>query len=106
MSYGDNPNKLTLDHSREVWSLGGDFGDSLTDAEFLLNGIFSPDRKLYPSFYEAKKVQQNVWFEKTDQPLTLKVSNRFDFTNLSTYQLIWKVKNQTGIIEKGVISLD
>jgi beta-galactosidase len=106
VSYGDDPSKLSLDDTREVWSYGGDFGDSPTDAEFLLNGIISSDRKPFPSYYEAKKVQQNVWFEKTDNPLTVKVTNRFDFTNLAAYQLVWKVKSQTETLAEGLIKLD
>jgi len=106
VSYGDDPSKLSLDDTREVWSYGGDFGDSPTDAEFLLNGIISSDRKPFPSYYEAKKVQQNVWFEKTDNPLRVKVTNRFDFTNLAAYQLVWKVKSQTGILAEGLIKID
>lgn len=106
VSYGDQPDKLTLNHKREVWAYGGDFGDSPTDAEFLLNGIISPDRIPYPSYYEAKKVQQNVWFEQTNTPLKVKVSNRFDFANLSEYEIKWQVKNQESILASGVLDVE
>ena len=109
VSYGTDPSKLSLNPKREVWSYGGDFGDSPTDAEFLLNGIVSSDRKPFPSYYEAKKVQQNVWFEKTDKPLTIKVTNRFDFTNLNAYDYVWQVKSQeqdqATVLAKGTLSL-
>ncbi|NQY62800.1 MAG: DUF4981 domain-containing protein [Alteromonadaceae bacterium] len=103
VSYGKDPTKLSLNPKREVWSYGGDFGDSPTDAEFLLNGIVSSDRKPFPSYYEAKKVHQNVWFEQTSDPLTIKVSNRFDFTNLNVYDYVWQVKSQdqSKVIAKG-----
>jgi len=109
VSYGKDPTKLSLNPKREVWSYGGDFGDSPTDAEFLLNGIVSSDRNPFPSYYEAKKVQQNVLFEKTDDPLTIKVSNRFDFTNLNAYDYVWQVKSQekgqSKVIATGKLSL-
>ena len=105
VSYGKNPTKLSLDPKREVWSYGGDFGDSPTDAEFLLNGIISSDRKPFPSYFEAKKVQQNVWFEQTDDPLTIKVSNRFDFTNLDAYNYVWQVKDENKVLAKGNLSI-
>ncbi|PKI16663.1 glycoside hydrolase family 2 TIM barrel-domain containing protein [Colwellia sp. 12G3] len=105
VSYGNDPKKLSLNPKREVWSYGGDFGDSPTDAEFLLNGIISPDRKPYPSYYEAKKVQQNVLFEKTEDPLTLKVTNRFDFTNLDAYDFVWQVKDQGSVLDNGNLTV-
>ncbi len=105
VSYGNDPTKLSLNPKREVWSYGGDFGDSPTDAEFLLNGIISSDRKPFPSYFEAKKVQQNIWFERTDEPLTFKISNRFDFTNLNAYDYVWQVKDQTKVLAKGKLAI-
>jgi len=108
VSYGKDPTKLSLNPKREVWSYGGDFGDSPTDAEFLLNGIVSSDRKPFPSYFEAKKVHQNVWFERTDDPLTIKVSNRFDFTDLDAYDYVWQIKSQekgqSKVIAKGKLT--
>ncbi|WP_019028895.1 glycoside hydrolase family 2 TIM barrel-domain containing protein [Colwellia piezophila] len=108
VSYGKDPTKLSLNPKREVWSYGGDFGDSPTDAEFLLNGIVSSDRKPFPSYYEAKKVHQNVWFEQTSDPLIIKVSNRFDFTDLNVYDYVWQVKSQekgqSKVIAKGKLT--
>ena len=105
VSYGPDPNKLTLDHEREVWAYGGDFGDKPTVAEFLLNGIVSPDRKPYPSYFEAKKVLQNVWFEQTAEPYAVKVINRYDFTDLSAYDFYWQVRNTEGTLGEGILSV-
>jgi len=105
VSYGSEPQQLELDHEREVWAYGGDFGDQPTDGEFLLNGIISPDRKPYPGYYEAKKVQQNVWFEKTSEPFAVKITNRFDFTDLSEYDLFWKVSDTEDVLGDGVLTV-
>ncbi len=94
VSYGPEPSKLTLNHDREVWAYGGDFGDKPTVAEFMLNGIISPDRKPYPSYFEAKKVLQNVWFEETADPNVVKIINRHDFTDLSAYDITWQIKDK------------
>ncbi|WNC69174.1 glycoside hydrolase family 2 TIM barrel-domain containing protein [Thalassotalea nanhaiensis] len=101
VSYGSDPKQLSLNDEREVWAYGGDFGDKPTDAEFLLNGIVSADRKPFPSYYEAKKVQQNIWFKQTEKPLTINISNRFDFTDLAKYDFKWQVKDQDKVIAKG-----
>lgn len=105
VSYGPNPEQLSLNHEREVWAYGGDFGDKPTVAEFLLNGIVSPDRKPYPSYFEAKKVLQNVWFEKTTEPYAVRITNRFDFTDLSAYDVFWKVKNTDGKLGEGILNI-
>jgi len=105
VSYGPNPERLDLNHEREVWAYGGDFGDKPTVAEFLLNGIVSPDRKPYPSYFEAKKVLQNVWFEKTTEPYAVKVTNRFDFTDLSAYDFFWTVKNTEMKLGEGILNI-
>lgn len=106
VSYGEQPQGLSINPQREVWAYGGDFGDKPTDAEFLLNGIVSPDRKPYPSYFEAKKVQQNVWFAQAGDPLSIEVSNRFGFTNLNAYQLRWQVKDQRRVLDSGEFSLN
>lgn len=110
VSYSTQPSNLALNHQREVWAYGGDFGDTPTDAEFLLNGIVSPDRKPYPSYYEAKKVQQNVWFEQTAQPMKIKVTNRYDFTNLNAFNIVWQIKDKTAgedkVLAQGKLDID
>jgi len=105
VSYGSKPEKLTLNHEREVWSYGGDFGDRPTVAEFLLNGVVSPDRKPYPSYYEVKKVLQNVHFEQTDKPMVIKITNRYDFTNLSGYDIQWLIKDTEKTLAEGKLNV-
>jgi len=105
VSYGTEPGKLSLNHQREVWAYGGDFGDLPTVAEFLLNGVVSPDRKPYPSYYEAKKVLQNVHFEQTDEINVIKITNLFDFTDLSAYDIKWEIKNTDKTLAKGNIDV-
>ncbi|MEW6997798.1 glycoside hydrolase family 2 TIM barrel-domain containing protein [Colwelliaceae bacterium BS250] len=110
VSYSSKPSNLSLNHQREVWAYGGDFGDTPTDAEFLLNGIVSPDRIPYPSYYEAKKVQQNVWFEQAAAPMEIKVTNRYDFTNLTAYKIVWQIKDKSNgednVLAKGDLDID
>ncbi len=105
VSYGDNPTRLSLDHEREVWAYGGDFNDFPNDGEFLLNGVVSPDRKPYPSYFEAKKIMQNIRFEEGGAPNQIMVTNLFDFTNLSRFTLKWKLLQEGKIVEEGSLPL-
>ena len=40
------------------WAYGGDFGDSINDYNFCINGLIWPDRTPHPAMYEYKKILQ------------------------------------------------
>ncbi|WP_177168923.1 glycoside hydrolase family 2 TIM barrel-domain containing protein [Thalassotalea agarivorans] len=101
VSYSSKPETLSLDPSREVWAYGGDFGDLPTDAEFLLNGIVAPDRTPYPSYYEVKKVQQNIAFKQDQDARSFLITNLHDFADLSAYQFHWTVLENGKSIQTG-----
>jgi beta-galactosidase len=48
---------------RKFWAYGGDYGDPIHDGNFCINGIVFPDRSPHPLCYEAKYLQQPIWFE-------------------------------------------
>jgi beta-galactosidase len=52
--------KICPSSGRTYFGYGGDFGDSINDAQFCINGIFSPDRKPHPSVHEIKYLQQAI----------------------------------------------
>jgi len=41
--------------STEYFAYGGDFGENITDGNFCINGLVSPDRIAEPELYEVKK---------------------------------------------------
>lgn len=45
---------------RRYWGYGGDFGDTINDMDFCINGLIWPDRTPHPGAYEHKKVAQPV----------------------------------------------
>ncbi|MDN3683793.1 glycoside hydrolase family 2 TIM barrel-domain containing protein [Vibrio sinaloensis] len=56
--------------------MGGDFGDSINDRQFCINGLVFPDRTVHPTLHEVKKAQQFYQFELLQQsPLTVRVTN-------------------------------
>jgi beta-galactosidase len=89
----------TTEDGQKYWAFGGDYGpDGVpSDGNFLINGLVFPDRTGHPSIIEVKKVYQNIAFKlvdgKTDE---IKVINKFFFTDLSAYDLKWK------LLENGV----
>lgn len=71
---------------------GGDFGDKPNDGDFACNGLTTPDRRITAKLLEVKKVYQYVKFN----PMALvsgkiEIDNRYNFTNLSNFDLKWEV---------------
>jgi beta-galactosidase len=88
---------------------GGEFGseDIFNDADFCLNGLVFSDLSPKPALWEVKKVYQNIWFEGVDlRKGKLKIFNENFFKGLTDYNIIYKIKNEEGIVQKGTISFD
>lgn len=89
----DHGIKQTARDGEDYWAYGGDFGEVLHDAEFVCDGLVSPDRTPHPSMAECHKLQQPVGFEAVDLKAgRLKVTNKDYFTNLSKYAFEWSIE--------------
>ncbi|HEY1055689.1 MAG TPA: glycoside hydrolase family 2 TIM barrel-domain containing protein, partial [Emticicia sp.] len=81
---------------------GGDFGDRPNDNSFCLNGIVTPDRKVTPKLLEVKKVYQYIAIAADDlENGKLKITNKYDFTNLDQFSLKWTVLEDGYPVESG-----
>lgn len=56
---------------RHYWGYGGDFGDTINDRQFCINGLLFPDRTPHPALHEVKKVQQPYQFTLNYPKLTI-----------------------------------
>ncbi len=85
------------------FAYGGDFGDRPTDWNFCINGLTTPDRQLTPKMEEMKKVYQYIKVE-ADNALAgkLKVTNRYQFINLSDFKLKWMLECDGSVIKSGI----
>ena len=90
---------------KEFWAYGGDFGkDMPSDGNFVADGVVGPDQNPHPAMAEVKYVHQNVAFEPVDETVEkVKIKNRFYFTNLSNYQIRYKVFGQNKILKEGIL---
>ncbi|MDR1122122.1 MAG: DUF4981 domain-containing protein, partial [Dysgonamonadaceae bacterium] len=86
---------------KDYWAYGGDFGtDMPSDGNFVADGIIGPDQVPHPAMAEVKYNMQNVAFKAVDlQKGQVEITNRFYFTNLSKYQLKYKLL-KNGIVVK------
>lgn len=87
------------------WAYGGDYlpvGVDHTDKNFLINGLVFPDRRIHPHIWEVKKVYQYVSAEPVAAKRnTVKLVNRYDFTNLNTLDIHWQVVGDDGLLGQG-----
>jgi beta-galactosidase len=80
-----------IDHgirTGDHYSYGGDFGEELHDGNFVIDGLVFPDRTPSPGLIEYKKVIEPVRIEP-DGLGTLRITNRYDFIDLSHLTLLW-----------------
>ena len=94
----------------DYWAYGGDYGPAIvpSDNSFLLNGLIRADRTPHPALLEVKKVYQYIKCRLLNpQSLRVEVKNWMDFTNLSDYELTWKVITPSGkVLKEGKRTVD
>ncbi|MGF1696809.1 beta-galactosidase [Vibrio lamellibrachiae] len=94
----------TDDQGTEYWAYGGDFGDTINDRQFCINGLVFPDRTPHPHLWEVKKAQQFYQFKINEKELNLGLSNALKLTVVSEY-LFTKGLNETltwQLVEDGI----
>ena len=92
----------TDEKGRDYWAYGGDFGDKPNDGNFCINGIVAPDQTPKPALWECKKVFQPILTTEYDmENYEFTIFNRHHFTNLSKYDLQWKIMSDGKTIQKG-----
>lgn len=91
----------------EYLAYGGDFNEPRHDGNFCGNGIIFADRNISPKIFEVKKCYQNVKFEAMDLKTgKIRVHNKFLFTNLKEYELIWDIMQDGNKVLEGSLVLE
>lgn len=84
------------------YAYGGDFGDKPNDGNFCIDGLVYPDRRPHTGLLELKQVIAPVRIEAEDlEAGTVKVTNLYDFSDLSHVGLHWKVEREGELLEQG-----
>ncbi len=82
--------KTTPDGKATFYAYGGDFGDFPNDSNFCFNGLVTPDRSANPHLHEVRKVYQNITVTAENLAAgTLRLVNKFFFTNLNQFNAAW-----------------
>ena len=80
---------------RPFWAYGGDYGNPWVpnDSNFCNNGLVAADRSPHPHLEEVKKVYEWIEVEPVDLIAgTVRIRNRYEFTNLDRFVIHWKVE--------------
>ncbi|MEU6281935.1 glycoside hydrolase family 2 TIM barrel-domain containing protein [Streptomyces sp. NPDC047028] len=82
-----------IDHGvkdeRYGYAYGGDFGEELHDGNFVCDGLLFPDRRPSPGLAEYKKVIEPVAIEGDARGGTIRVTDKYDFADLSGLAFTW-----------------
>ena len=83
---------------------GGDFGESTHDGNFCCDGLVFYDRSFKAGSLNAKFLYQNLCAEFSGD--SVRITNRFDFTNLSEYEFLFTLTQNGKVTEEKKIPLD
>lgn len=93
---------------RNIWAYGGDMGyvGVKNDSNFCANGLVAADRSLHPHIWEVKKVYQSIHFEAIPfAPNKVKITNGFDYIDLSRFNFKWIIKGNGKPVASGDIAM-
>jgi beta-galactosidase/beta-glucuronidase len=92
------------DQGNSYWAYGGDFGDTINDANFCINGLIWPDRTPHPAMYEAKKIFQPVAIEAVDLLAgQVEISNEQDFQGMDGLVGRWELAIDGRVVQDGAL---
>lgn len=102
----DHAVEKKLSNGKTAYLYGGDSGEFPHDSNFCVDGLVFPDRTPSTGLLELKKVIEPLLIECIDiSRKQFKITNRFDFTNLSELSFVYKIIADEDIIEEKVIPL-
>jgi len=82
---------------------GGDFGEETHDFNFCCDGLVFHDRSFKAGSLEAKYAYQPMKTEWNDGILT--VYNKYDFTDLSEFEITWELTADGEAVAGGILEL-
>ncbi|MDT7840298.1 glycoside hydrolase family 2 TIM barrel-domain containing protein [Streptomyces justiciae] len=94
-----------IEHAELGYAYGGDFGEELHDGNFVCDGLIFPDRTPSPGLAEYKKVIEPVRIEGDGADGTVRVTNKYDFADLSALAFDWSYQVDGETVESGSLSV-
>lgn len=84
------------------YGYGGDFGETIHDGNFCMDGLVYPDRRPHTGLLELKNAARPAHIVPAKTGYT--IINRLDFLNLNDYMYIsWNIKKDGAVVKSGII---
>ena len=94
------------ENGTKYWGYGGDFGDTINDVNFCINGMIFPDRTPHPALFEHKYLMQPIWVKAVDLHWgKFEVYNENYFSDLSGYVGRYEIMVDGQVVESGDVDL-
>lgn len=101
----DHGVKTTSADGHTYYAYGGDFGEQPHDGNFCLDGLVYPDRTPHIGLLELKKVISPLRVTAGDLASgQIRVTNLYDFRDLSHVRLVWTVEQDGTVVQQGEIA--
>jgi beta-galactosidase len=98
----DHGLKQTTDEGESYWAYGGDFGETIHDAEFVTDGLVWPDRTPHPALGECAKMMQPLAFAWSGRRRgRLKVTNKQYFIGMDWLEGVWWIEVDGRRVDEG-----
>ncbi|MBL1103600.1 DUF4981 domain-containing protein [Streptomyces sp. 5-8] len=92
-------------HPELGYAYGGDFGEELHDGNFVCDGLLFPDRRPSPGLTEYKKVIEPVGISGDGTDGTVRVTNKYDFADLSALAFSWTYEVEGEVVDSGTLTV-
>lgn len=90
---------------RRLIRYGGDFGESVHDHNFVIDGLVSADRELRPGLVDYAAIIAPVVFEITADRRAAAVINRYDHIDLSHLRVCWRRERDGVVVAEGELEV-
>lgn len=87
------------------FAYGGDFGESVHDGNFVIDGMVSADLEPRPALLDYKKVVEPLGLAVSDAWRELSVHNKYDFLDTAHLAWIWQVDGPEGKVASGTLEV-
>ncbi|KAL4889662.1 glycosyl hydrolases family 2, TIM barrel domain-containing protein [Aspergillus ambiguus] len=98
------------DSGQEYFGYGGDFGETLHDGKYCMDGLVNSNHDPTPGLIEFKKIIEPIEVNHKDE--TLEIRNWYDFSDLSYCEATWKIVRCGGpqmrvemVVASGIMTL-
>ena len=98
--------KIVDQQGVSFWAYGGDFGETIHDMNFNINGLVWPDRTPLPAMVEVKKVFQPLTITAIDLLQgKVEIHNKHDFSTLESLVATWEVTIDGDVQQRGTLPI-